>query len=985
MLNLVDLLSSGKTGLYFSNLPLPGEIGCRTFTPFELTLFSPLTTEHVIDLYSQFSKSQPYQEPQNKYSHLVPQWRFLDLNGNYIENIKTTDTIVTYNNTVLGTTGTASFYYVDDIASSPNLPCILWATLQTSGIPILSDNERQVLPGYTNSKVITYALHYINDTAPSHLHITRNGKTGLHPLKWQDTDFSYIITVHGNQDFSCDTSMVCGEGIIFNYPQSNSINYNINRVINSISGDNYTDIEASYQSWNPATQSFQRTDDIGNFIGGFVKGSVRSLTSISQATLSATTQIYYETTPAQVIMGCISNPKHHTLNRILYYNNVDSSIVNVITSVPLSYAELSAVQYYYDTPYITQIDPTNTWSFSGYNGIYGIAINGCYNIWTTDNESDKIYVFSTNGEVLSSFDFANGSITSDLTAGCSPAGIKLDSNNNVWVSLFDSLCVVKLDNWGTYLFSISKPAVLDVVGNYAMQPAPIETDADDNIWVGYSNCLSSMLVKYNTSGNYITQCNIETSATPFDIICDSTDNSIWVTEPYSSVGLEGKIQKFASTGGNYISSFNFVHPAYVTLDNNQTVWFTYGYHNIGYITTTGLTGGFVLSANSVTPAIPDWFDINTSIDDTALEGIACDTLNRIWVINSVDNMVYVLSATITNFDQQNFTSFTIAPCTHTSWFMNSAEQQLTYIDPYGKSAQAYGDWLGTSWRRKYISQSTTNIVSGNIEGISDVINIKAFEEPNVIRKFNTSWDATSQMRSYALPEHINSKYNLFVNYLGNMIGGLEQNIQSLGRKSYDKISNFVDNHSDIDNCNIPQLYSLAKQADVPADNYQFNYPPELQELMDIASVSHQKLWGARCQCNKHLGTKFKCENCNHEHTLNRGSTFDYLNYTLTAGEPFVVKYHYSNIYKLIEPTISGPLSSQPSVSWLLSTEYIKYDYYNYIDTFCGVQVDGIINWDDSYTTLMETNSSLSGWYTDIGILEEKFDYLLHKGLNLNKG
>ena len=49
---------------------------------------------------------------------------------------------------------------------------------------------------------------------------------------------------------------------------------------------------------------------------------------------------------------------------------------------------------------------------------------------------------------------------------------------------------------------------------------------------------------------------------------------------------------------------------------------------------------------------------------------------------------------------------------------------------------------------------------------------------------------------------------------------------------YERISNYVANHSDIENCNINQLYSLSNQIDVPIDDYNFNFPPELRNRVN---------------------------------------------------------------------------------------------------------------------------------------------------------
>jgi len=57
-------------------------------TPFTITLSSSnVDSVPSVQLYSRGSKSQPWQDPQQKWSHLKPQWRFTDLSGNIIQDV----------------------------------------------------------------------------------------------------------------------------------------------------------------------------------------------------------------------------------------------------------------------------------------------------------------------------------------------------------------------------------------------------------------------------------------------------------------------------------------------------------------------------------------------------------------------------------------------------------------------------------------------------------------------------------------------------------------------------------------------------------------------------------------------------------------------------------------------------------------------------------------------------------------------------------
>jgi len=317
-------------------------------------------------------------------------------------------------------------------------------------------------------------------------------------------------------------------------------------------------------------------------------------------------------------------------------------------------------------------------------------------------------------------------------------------------------------------------------------------------------------------------------------------------------------------------------------------------------------------------------------------------------------------------------------------------QNLTWINTDGvstvsaaftKSIQAFGDWSGYRWLQKYgITQYET--VTATLTGSSSLFNIESFEGYD-IRKFNESWDATTQIRDYALVPRMYENYNLFVNYIGTMIGGLETSANSVGRIIYEKIANFVPNHSDIDTCEIPSVYSLAQMTDVPVDDYNFDYPVELQRLMNIVSIPHKKLWGERCKCATNFVLKNgRCSVCGHEHPTNLGDGIDTDSYQVSANVPFVAQYKFNrDLYELINP-ISSYSSIYVAACGYLVNDPWDYCYFEYIPSACNLQIEGVINWDDEYTTLQENLSSLEIWYDQGEIVEKMLNYVLHKGLDL---
>ncbi len=173
-----------------------------------------------------------------------------------------------------------------------------------------------------------------------------------------------------------------------------------------------------------------------------------------------------------------------------------------------------------------------------------------------------------------------------------------------------------------------------------------------------------------------------------------------------------------------------------------------------------------------------------------------------------------------------------------------------------------------------------------VTGTSNEFKIRQFTQPFEIRRQNESWDATKSIKTYAMAPHLNSKYNLWDNFIGHSVGQLIPG-QQLGRKSYERIANFPANHIDIDESNVKQLYSLSQYLDVPIDDYDLNYPPELQRLIDIGSISHSKLWGEIVKCNLNITDSQVCPRCGYTHTNLGSIVTDPFTYEVTAGVPFI--------------------------------------------------------------------------------------------------
>jgi streptogramin lyase len=975
------MISADKYSVVFREIPPPTVATTKNLFPF-----APNTDEHVILLYSQNSQSAPYQLPRNRWSHLLPQWRFEDLDGNAIDKITTTDTVVTdASGGVIGVTGFAEFYYIDDLPTS-ELPVLLWGTLETSGIPVDLDDKPNV-PGYGNSKVITVTPYNVNAIIPNRLEISSNGKGGIiESPKFCGAQTPFVITVNGDNIIN-ELCAGAGEGslIAFDYPQAA---YSPSNIINKTLSSIDCEFQSTDYSFTNPNQQFVRKDENDFHIGGFVRDFVTSDVSCLNAFISASHDYTLDNIFHSTPFVWISNPENGTLNKVTF-NEIDPGAI--IEGVPVSacftgVSVVTSTNNAFGVPIVESVATDNPMGLTGFGGIYGIAQDPCYDVWVTDSELDALYKFDTGGSLISTVQ-----LSATFGDGITPAGISLDSELNMWVTLFDSISTLKFDRDANLLFVTAPTGNVGGLGDDPdYKPTQVETDTLDNAWVAYNNPESSTIIKYDPSGNQIDSIAVDLSATPVDMIIDPGDNSLWVTEPNSHIALLGKVKKYDSVGTE-LASFDFPHPGYITLDPDENVWFTYGFNRVGFISNDlGTTGSFAVSSENI---IPGWYDETERLDFQALEGIASDSKDRIWIINSLENRVYIVSGgsfagapTVT----PSFDTFKIQPDDNLIWY-NDSTSQYSVSSEFAKSAQAYGDWIGFRWLQKYfLNVTSTGLVSGTISGMSNFFDITC--KPDEIRRFNESFDIAQQMRDYALPEHIKKNENLFEGLFKGSLDSDQCNHQSIGRTFFEKIANFVGNHRDVDCSNIEQIYSLAEEIDVPIDDYNFEFPSELRRIMDIASLPHHKMRGARCKCNVNFSRSYNCDNCGDRHANNLGELFSPLTYIVTAGVPFVVEQlslpgSYDLINTVEHPTTMAttyPLSSLGTISFLTSADYSsgRYCFFDYIPGTCNELVEGCINWDDEYTTLSETQSSLDEWYGNGGIIETMINYELHRGLDL---
>ena len=1039
--------------IYFDYAPPPTFAGHLNRFPFKVNITSSNDNEHVILLDARYSRSYEPSDDISKWSFLRPEFKFLDLSGNKINSIKTNDTKIYFDengivNSVsgifMGVTGYCEFYFIDDlhnfdlaILRQPYSTII--ATLQTSAIQFFDggrDNDFY-LPNFSNSRAVAYQPHIFTYRQPDYIKISETGKRDYINPRWNNAKQPILFTLNWNKDFNplYNTPSIIEDGnqILPVNPEYNFChhipdkNYQIPITVQTPSN-----LEITFD--DPLIIKY--TDENGYKSAGYCKTffNVKNKdTTVLNSQITAS--IFYF--PPDQLYGNSFNPK-------LWIPNPNAGVLQIVEfNYPRPTIEFN--QNYPKAQVTTIPVPIMSYpdyekdnlSTIGFHGLDAMAVlpPPIFQAWGADRELNYLYRFSTSGKILCAIDI--NQVVRDNHLGffvnnqVSPNSISLDGELNVWMTLYDSVSVLKFNKEGVFQFALNpcaavnyhtppnlplqwnsdnKPYGLDQIETQNfMEPTYVETDMINNLWVSFSNYASGYIIKYDPNGNILNTIYYPTCASPQQLISDNEEH-IWVALSNNEWPSIGSIEK-RRTNGFLVSSYGPIRGLNkITLDKDQNIWFTHSYGRIATISNvdSSVTDINILDYTDDTSKYAPWLltlpDENES--ETAIEGITCDQRGFIYVLNSVENRIYIFDYKTKQFIDKFHLSpegFNFYPTLST--FQNG-ETNIQY-NYWAKSIQASGDWAGFKWLNKYevISPpliSTDNFdfimtddfkkissqMAGNysqenpyyqfqVTGVSRPLNFYP-KSPDIF-KINENFDMAGQMKSTAfMPTLQNSPYlfDIFLNSIfSNNLGH-----EDLGVKSYEKISNFNLNKIDVDTCEIDDLYNLADSINENTDDYRINYPLSIQRLMNLVSINKSRLWGSNIKSQNNFKT------VSDEGLFNRGDLIT-LNYMVTAGTPVVLKTKSLDSYDLI-PTglISGlnvyPLETLVNFIGLPSDWLGYYSFYEFIPSNSSTYLDSIIDWNNPNTTLNQNVSTFIDWLGHENTVDQVLSYELYKGLGL---
>ena len=626
---------------------------------------------------------------------------------------------------------------------------------------------------------------------------------------------------------------------------------------------------------------------------------------------------------------------------------------------------------------------------------------------------------------------------SDKSSGI--ASISIDSQNNIWVALADSTTprIVKITENGLH----SKPQAvipitLDGFDPSRLYPSKIETDRLDNVWLSLMYAGSHIannyepdtfiIVKYDKDGTrIIDQITFNYPVHIHDIIVDG-HNDAWITNSKASTfDNKGSLIHVSESGEILNQIFEYVDPltnetvvfdkpSQLCLDMYDHLWVVHSGNTLVQFKTGTLDDIPIytpIHSRTIGPAWDDPIDIiNRQGRRHAIEGLSCDTDDRLVVINNVDKKLYISTS--------NDTSLNIYPGGYSELPIQTPSGSDRYEPDSYEVVQAFGDWTGVRWIQKYFKFSNT---IRRISGASNIFSIQSSEE---IQKINENIDMSSVIESMSYQSVLSEASSFQSKVMSPILGDVDGDPTEMGKTFYEKIANFSPNNIDIDTCNISPIYSLTSTTNASMKSFKEEPPPTLRRKLDLLSMSHAKLRGSRDNTEESLNNIGYTSTFNIGRNL--GALIDPAEYVVRAGVPIVTKELFNDTYRVVVPmTIPDPndksnmdaaISEYPLLSyhadwaWSLSfptgelfTKY--YDFYEFKPNFTRDyqstdsefikvqsdydesmydQLEGMIDWDNNMTTVSE-DISFSDWQTSpSSSINLTIERTIRDGLNIDE-
>ena len=434
------------------------------------------------------------------------------------------------------------------------------------------------------------------------------------------------------------------------------------------------------------------------------------------------------------------------------------------------------------------------------------------------------------------------------------------------------------------------------------------------------------------------------------------------------------LYKYESNSGNLsenypLSGYSGLGP--LAVDKDQNIYASYNKQDILRVKTGTDTTTFSVGSGT-----------NLTTEYQSINAIACDTENILWVVHNFDRRVYLYP----------LNSFTV---------LNTVDVNRINTDDVDPSnLRAYGDWTGMRWINKYYYNTRTRTVTGQ----SNTFNIYPVSGGYGLAKINENFDAIGNIKSYVLQESLLNKNVLFDQFLGPIVGNKNSAINSLGKRIYEKIANFVSNNADLDANELEALQSMESLIGVDLQNYNFPFPPDMQRLVNLLGTKLSYFRGSPNLFDSNYDKKQTISNPNYGKNL--GKQLSWSTSTVPTSGKVVLYEKFGEVYSdgiltnygvSQNAFLSGSTQvvhlSDVNTSWgwplVLGDDVTGgievsryYDVFEYNEGNNNLFYNNLIDWDSEKTTVSQTISTYSDWFDTNNIADNLINYQLSLGLGL---
>lgn len=268
-----------------------------------------------------------------------------------------------------------------------------------------------------------------------------------------------------------------------------------------------------------------------------------------------------------------------------------------------------------------------------------------------------------------------------------------------------------------------------------------------------------------------------------------------------------------------------------------------------------------------------------------------------------------------------------------------------------------------------------------------------------IYKQNEDFDFEQTIKDLRFQEILLDKDVLFTDFIGSIFGGISSSYDLLGKKIFERISNFVDNTSNIDKAEINSvvdILSLVNDQNVRFDTAVVRYPNLLKRALSLISINKNRLFGYRNQFKENFNQKGITTK--EVYGKNLGDLIDTYTYTVTAGTDIVAFEKFSGTFNLLntfQPVCAVSTTqyklSEYNDNWgwplVLPSPYTLadintfYSFYTVVSSIDGTVLNGVINFDNPQTSIT-FDLPLSSYIGVDGVAETIIANTLYDSLSL---